>query len=373
MAFGKLLRYALSGDALRQSAAVLRHFFGPGYDVIFAAGSQVDLQWIIPAYDATRRRGISCALAGPALVPPTGSDYINFPVRLFPLLRTRALVTATSGLKAQHMPKGAIHRIAIPHSLVSLHMVYPTGTFDPYSDVFCCGEHHVAEIEAMNRLVHRENRRPVLVGYAKAERLLETMHKPAPSTDGRKHVLIGPSWGKGNILETIGDELLARLLAEGYRVTLRPHPSYFTFGDAQLAPIVDKWRGHEAFTLESSVEESRALWSADMMIADYSGFAMEFAFMRERPVLYIDVPSKVLNPGWRSLGVTPVELSIRERIGTIAKPDVESVIEGLRELDSDQSEWSPRIRQERDRVWANFGNFSEVCADELGKMLATTT
>lgn len=370
MAVAKLLEYALSGEALRQGVSVLRHRLGRRYDVIFAAGSQVDLQWIIPAYEATRRRGIVCALAGPALVTPPGSEYINLPVRLFPLLRTRAIVTATSGLKAQHMPRGAMHRVAVPHSLVSLHMVYPTGTFDPYTEIFCCGEHHVAEVEAMNRLAARSDRRPVLVGYGKAERLLETKDETASLADGRTHVLIGPSWGKGNILETIGEGLLARLLAEGYRVTLRPHPSFFIFGDAQLAPIVEKWRGHEAFTLESSVEESRALWSADMMIADYSGFAMEFAFMRERPVLYVDVPSKVLNPDWRKLGLTPIEISIRERLGTIVKPDVEVVVEGLRNMEADKSEWPVRIRNERDRVWANFGNFSEVCAVELETMLA---
>ncbi len=111
--------------------------------------------------------------------------------------------------------------------------------------------------------------------------------------------------GKGNILETIGEPLLARLVAEGYRVTLRPHPSFFLIGDAQLTPLIERWQGHEAFVLENSIDESRALWTADMMIADYSGFAMEFAFMRERPVLYVDVASKVLNPDWKAVGTVP--------------------------------------------------------------------
>lgn len=372
MSAGKLLKYVLTGKGFAAAGSLLRQRIGRGHDVIFAAGSQVDLQWVIPAYEETRRRGLACSLAGPALSPPDGSDYIDVPVQLFPMLRPRAIVTATSGLRLQHMPRTARFRVAVPHSLVSLHMVYPAGTFDPYTDVFCCGEHHVAEIAAMNRLAGRTDRRAILVGYGKAERLAETRTENLKTDGDRPHILIGPSWGKGNILETMGDELLARLLAEGYRVTLRPHPSFFIYGDAQLAPIVEKWRGHEAFTLESSVEESRALWTADIMIADYSGFAMEFAFMRERPVLYVDVSPKVLNPGWQALGLTPLELSIRERIGTIAKPDVSAVLEGLSRLGADQSEWSTRIRIERDRVWANFGHFAEACASELTRMLAKT-
>ncbi|MDO9418348.1 hypothetical protein [Pararhizobium sp.] len=372
MVAGKLLRYALSGEGFRQAAALFGHCIGKSYDVVFAAGSQVDLQWVIPAYVAARARGIVCALAGPELKMPAGMEYINLPIRLFPLLRTRIIVTATTGLKAAHMPRQAVHRVAVPHSLVSLHMVYPEGTFDPYTDIFCCGSHHLAEIEAMNRLAGRADRRPTLIGYGKAERLLETRPKTTASMDGRLHILIGPSWGKGNILEAIGDPLLARLLAQGYRVTLRPHPSFFILGNAQLAPLVEKWREHEAFALENSLEESRALWTADLLIADYSGFAMEFAFMRERPVLYIDVPSKVLNPKWGDVGSTPIELYIRDRIGIVVPPDVELVMDGLRKISQHDTEWSGRIHHERETAWVNLGHFGEACAAELSNMLAKT-
>jgi hypothetical protein len=370
MAIGKLLRYALGGQGLRQAVALIRHRLGRTYDVVFAAGSQVDLQWVIPAYAAARARGLACALAGPDLVTSQAGEYINVPARLFRFLRTRAIVTATSGLKAEHMPRQATHRIAIPHSLVSLHMVYPAGTFDPYTDIFCCGTHHVAEVEAMNQLAGRRDRRPILIGYGKAERLLETRPVHDVSNDGRKHVLIGPSWGKGNIIETMGEPLIARLIAEGYRVTLRPHPSFFIAGDALLGPLVERWQGHEAFTLENSVEESRAIWTADMMIADYSGFAMEFAFIRERPVLYIDVAPKVLNPDWKAVGTVPIELAIRDRIGIVVGAQVDLVIDGLRNLSQRDTEWPGRIRDEREAAWANFGHFGDTCAAELSRMLA---
>lgn len=370
MVAAKLLKYAISGQGFRQATALLRHRLGKPYDVIFAAGSQVDLQWVIPAYEATRARGLSCALAGPDLITPQRSDYINLPARLFRLLRTRAIVTATTGLRPEHMPREATYRIAVPHSLVSLHMVYPAGTFAPYTDIFCCGAHHVAEVNEMNRLEGRTDRRAVLIGYGKAERLMETRPAQTETKNARKHILLGPSWGKGNILETIGEPLLARLVAEGYRVTLRPHPSFFLIGDAQLTPLIERWQGHEAFVLENSIDESRALWTADMMIADYSGFAMEFAFMRERPVLYVDVASKVLNPDWKAVGTVPIEISIRDRIGTVVAPEVDQVVDGLRKLSQHDTEWPDRIRNERQSAWANFGHFGEACASELTSMLA---
>lgn len=369
MEAARILKYVTSGQAIRQIVALLRHRIGRSYDVVFAAGSQVDLQWVVPAYAAAQARGLACAFAGPDLVTPKNADYVNVPARLFGFLRTRAMVTATSGLRREQMPRRAAHRIAVPHSLVSLHMAYPRGTFDPYTDIFCCGMHHVAEVKAMNRLAGRTDRRPILIGYGKAESLLES-RKKTEAPDRRKHVLIGPSWGKGNILETIGDPLLERLISEGYRVTLRPHPSFFTFGDAQLSRMLERWRGHEAFTLENSVEESQALWTADMMIADYSGFAMEFAFMRERPILYIDVAPKVSDPDWKAVGKCPLELSIRDRIGTVVAPELKLIIDGLRNLSQQDTEWPTRIRREREAAWANFGHFGEACAAELSKMLA---
>jgi len=365
----RALKYALGVRLRRDLLSLLRHGLGPVPDILFVAGSQVDLQWVLPAYEQAVARGLRCAFAGPGLAVPAGACYVDITVHLLRFVRARIMVTATSGLTANRMPRGSVRRVAVPHSLVSLHMVYPAGTFDGYTDIFCCGEHHRAEIEAMNRHAGVTGRRPVLVGYGKFERLAMTRPAGAPRSDGRRHVLIGPSWGAGNILETMGEPLVARLLTEGYRVTLRPHPSFFIYGDAQIAPLVQACRDHPMFTLENSVEESRALWDADMMIADYSGFAMEFAFIRERPVLYVDVPPKVLNPGWHELGPKPLELSVRERIGLVVPAVIDEVVEGLQRLAQAPAQWGERIRLERQRDWVNFGRFSEVCADELRRML----
>jgi hypothetical protein len=368
----RALKYALGARLRRDLFSLLRHRMQPAPDILFVAGSQVDLQWVLPAYEQAVARGLRCAFAGPGLAVPAGARHLDITVHLLRFVRARIMVTATSGLTPNRMPRSSVRRVAVPHSLVSLHMVYPTGTFDGYTDVFCCGEHHRAEIEAMNRHSGVTGRRPVLVGYGKLERLTTTRPVGAPRSDGRKHVLIGPSWGAGNILETMGEPLFARLLAEGYRVTLRPHPSFFMYGDAQITPLVHAYRDHPMFTLENSVEESRALWDADMMIADYSGFAMEFAFIRERPVLYVDVPPKVLNPDWRELGPTPLELSVRDHIGLVVPAVVDEVVEGLRSLAQDPAQWGERIRQERQHDWVNFGRFGEVCVDELGRMLDDT-
>lgn len=365
----RALQYILGYRARRDIRSLLQHLFQPTPDVLFAAGSQVDLQWVIPAYEAAIKQGLCCAFAGPGLSVPQGAVYYDISMHVLRFFRAPLFATATTGLTPGRMPRRSVRRVAVLHSLVSMHMVYPAGTFDGYTDIFCCGQHHVAEVEAMNRHHNVSGRRPVLIGYGKSERLAMTRSAALKPETGSRHVLIGPSWGKGNILEAMGQALITRLLAEGYRVTLRPHPSFFIFGDELIRPLVTSFIGHPGFDLESSLEESKALWTADLLIADYSGFAMEFAFMRGKPVLYVNVPPKVLNPDWQALGPVPLELTVRERIGMVVVPEVDAVIAGLAGLQDDPPRWQAAIDQVRERYWVNFGRFGEVCAQELARML----
>ncbi|HPZ96720.1 MAG TPA: hypothetical protein PLT93_01170, partial [Phycisphaerae bacterium] len=59
----------------------------------------------------------------------------------------------------------------------------------------------------------------------------------------------------------------------------------------------------------------------DVMISDWSGAALEFAFAYERPVLFVDVPRKVNNPEYERISCEPLEVSIREQVGRVISPD----------------------------------------------------
>ena len=54
-----------------------------------------------------------------------------------------------------------------------------------------------------------------------------------------------------------------------------------------------------------------------MMVSDWSGAAIEYAFALEKPVIFCDVPRKVNNPDYQEIDREPIEVSIREKIGTI--------------------------------------------------------
>jgi YidC/Oxa1 family membrane protein insertase len=67
------------------------------------------------------------------------------------------------------------------------------------------------------------------------------------------------------------------------------------------------------------------------MISDWSGSALDYAFGLNKPVLFMDVPRKVNNPNYEKIPLTPIEVSIREKIGDIAQPGADNIVAKVKE------------------------------------------
>ncbi len=71
------------------------------------------------------------------------------------------------------------------------------------------------------------------------------------------------------------------------------------------------------FIYEEDVAGQDSLHNSDVMISDWSGAALDYAFGLNKPVIFVDVPRKVNNPDYKELDIEPFEAQIREKIGTI--------------------------------------------------------
>lgn len=129
--------------------------------------------------------------------------------------------------------KHKVHYIYTQHSLVSLHTVYRKGAFDHFDTIFCAGPHHVKEIRATEAQYNLPTKHLVEQGYGRLDAIIkaaEKRPKEKKSADAPKHILIAPSWGtQGTIESGIGKKIVDQLMAQGYQVTLRPHPQTIKF------------------------------------------------------------------------------------------------------------------------------------------------
>jgi len=219
--------------------------------------------------------------------------------------------------------KKPVHYVYVQHSLVSLHMIYRSGAFDYFDTIFCSGEHHIKEVRAMEKVYGLREKKLVRHGYGRLDSIISESAKLPTNQkiSERKHVLIAPTWGPHCIIETMGMEVVDILMAAGYRVTLRPHPQTTKFSFDTIKPILDKYQSDDRFSYEANVAGQESLLDSDVMICDWSGAALDYAFGLGKPVLFIDIPRKVNNSEYTKIDIEPFESSIRNKIGVIIKPD----------------------------------------------------
>ena len=105
------------------------------------------------------------------------------------------------------------------------------------------------------------------------------------------------------------------------------------------------------------------------MISDWSGISLEYAFTFERPVIFIDVPKKVLNPNWSDIALEPIETSIRVKIGHIVSPNnLEEILDLVKILDKNTQNIGERIKEIRTKTVYNSGESAKIGAEHIRQL-----
>ena len=294
--------------------------------------------------------------------------YLNKLLPFFMVfVNCKVFVMTLTDLNQFHLKRSInpVHYVYIYHAMVSTHMVYRYGSFDHYDSILCVGPHHVKEIRKHEELNKLRPKKLVKAGYYRLERIYQSYQKylQNKSLTSQKTILIAPSWGKDNILESCGEHLIEILLEAGYKIITRAHPETVKRFPNLIDSFVYKFGSNPNFTLEKSVRTDDSLLRADVLISDCSGVAYEYAFGTERPVLFIDVPAKVRNSRYKELGIEPMEISLRSEIGIIVSPKkLENIPRIISDLIAGEIDYKKRIIDLRKQYVYSFGNSSEVGA-----------
>jgi YidC/Oxa1 family membrane protein insertase len=292
----------------------------------------------------------------------------------FRLLEATVAVMTLPDLETFHLKRSVhpVHYVYVFHSMVSTHTVYRKGAFDAYDTIMCVGPHHVAEIRRTEEVYELPPKELLQHGYGRLDLILRTASEAAavtpPSGSGRKLVL-APSWGPSSFIEApSGTDLVRTLLDAGHTVVLRLHPMTVRH-HPDLASRLARTFADRSFRVETDMREQASLHESELMIGDWSGAALEYAFGLERPVLFIDTPKKINNPEWERIGLTPVEESLREVIGAVADPaDPSSALALVDQLCADPAALRDRIRMAREGAIYNVGRSASIGAAHVARL-----
>ena len=153
------------------------------------------------------------------------------------------------------------------------------------------------------------------------------------------------------------------MLRAGHRVTLRPHSMTIRQRPKLLTELRERFASSPDIHLDEDLTSQGTVHGSDIMISDWSGAALEYAFGLERPVLFVDVPKKVNNPEYEKIPCVPVEVKLRSEIGRVVSPDRLSDVPALVEnLCQSPDDWRERIRELRSRWIYNIGTSGKVAA-----------
>jgi YidC/Oxa1 family membrane protein insertase len=130
-------------------------------------------------------------------------------------------------------------------------------------------------------------------------------------------ILIAPSWQKDNILEFCLDELLTGLWQTDCKIIIRPHPEFIKRFPGKMKQIFAKYGDKlgEKFEIQTDFSSNSTVYCSDLVITDWSSIAQEFSFTTKKPSLFLNTPMKIMNPEWQKIGIEPMEIWIRDRIG----------------------------------------------------------
>ena len=307
--------------------------------------------------------------------PRLKAYYINLLLPLFMLaVDCRVFVMTLTDLNQFYLKRSLnpVHYVYVFHSLVSTHMVYRRGAFDHYDSILCVGPHQIREIQGYEKLENLKPKKLVEAGYYRLERIYKAYKdwKLLPAATGPKIILVAPSWGAQNILESCGEVLITILLKTGYKVIVRPHPETVKRNFRLIARLDAKFGSVPSFKLEKTVATDESLLKADVLISDFSGIALEYAFGTERPVLFIDVPPKVKNQRFQELGIEPIELEFRPKLGRIVSAHkLEKIPVILKELVSKTDDFRRNITELRARTIFSLGESSGIGAQHILNLL----
>ena len=297
--------------------------------------------------------------------------------KFFMELKANILVMTMPNLETYFIKRSKVypvHYVYIFHSIVSTHTIYRKGAFDHFDSIFCTGPHHIEEITATESVYSLKHKNLVEHGYG----LLDKLQKNKPlknqksyTNDEKKKIIIAPSWGKKGLLETKGIELVKILLDAGYHVTVRPHPMTIKKSPKTVKQILAKFENNPDFLLDTNTSSFEQLFSSYALITDWSGIGYEYAFVCERPVIYVDVPKKAHNKEYEKIELVPFEISIRDKIGEIiAAQNIETIPERIEFLYGDDNNFENKIQKIRNDSIFNIGESGKVMVNEIIRIIS---
>ena len=289
-------------------------------------------------------------------------------------LETKIMVMTTPDLENFQLKRSYVKKdidyMYVPHDVNSSNLTFHENALDHFDTIFASGFKNKEEIEEREQKFGLPAKRIVEWGSSVIDNMtvsyeaMEQGEARAVAKDN-KTILIAPSWQRDNIMDSCIEQMLDELVQLPYHIIVRPHPQYVRHFEEKLKALANKYE-EKGVEVQMDFSSNKTVYTADLLVTDWSSIAFEYSFSTLKPVLFINTPMKVVNPNYKELSSVPVDIELRDKVGISLE---ETALEGLRpaveKLLFDNQFSRDSLRQMKEQYIYNVGNSGKVGAEYI--------
>lgn len=268
-----------------------------------------------------------------------------------------------------------IEYVFLDHGATSYHLTFREHALDHFDTIFIYGPNHEAEVRRSEELYDLPAKKLIKTGYPLLDDLIESQGELSSDFCNEPPVaLIAPSWQKDNLMELCLPETVGPLLKAGFKVIVRPHPEYVKrFSQkilSSLAGFEDELK-EGSLELERDFSSNKTVYTADVVITDWSSIAQEFSYATKKPSIFVNTPLKVMNHAWQDLGLEPLDISLRSQIGKeVTIEDLEGIGDTAKGMLKNRLTYRAKIIQIMQDNLFNIGNTAKYAGSYILEALS---
>lgn len=298
-------------------------------------------------------------------------------------METDIMVMTTPDLENYQLKRSYIKKdieyVYVPHDVNSSNLTFHKNALDHFDTIFASGPKNKEEIQEREEKFGLPKKHIVEWGssvidnmtkaYAEMGKDAEApclQSKDAGNVPGaKKTILIAPSWQKDNIMDSCVEKILESLKGLDYQIIVRPHPQYVRHFEQKLDMLAAKYE-KDGIEIQKNFSSNKTVYTADLLLTDWSSIAFEYAFSTLKPVLFINTPMKIVNPDYQELSTVPVDLELRDKVGISLNPEqLEKLPEYADTLLHNDRFSKESMEELRDHYIYHAGSSGKVGADYL--------
>ena len=283
------------------------------------------------------------------------------------MISAGVVLMTTPGLNVYQMKRSrnVKHYSHVLHA-VSDATMYRLFGIDFFDSVLLSGDYQKKDIRALEKKRAINEKELVTVGCPYLDVLKERMESIPPEENHVFTVLVSPSWGKSALLSRYGEKLLDPLVATGWRIIVRPHPQSKKSESAMLEKLTEKYKNTANVEWDYERDNIYSMKKADIMISDFSGIIYDYAFLCDKPVMYVNADLDLRPYDAYDLednGKKIWQFETLKKIGVELKEEHFSDIKNVIMQAGDSAELAAARKAAKAEAWQNEGRAGEAIAD----------